>query len=45
MKCPTCQGSEGAYREVEDFNPGSEYEWSYYDMWQCLNKDCYDVSA
>lgn len=40
MICPKCQQSDGAYSEIEDFNPGSEPEWSYYTSWQCYNKAC-----
>lgn len=39
MKCPECCCTEGTYREVEDFNPGSEPEWSYYELWMC--DSCY----
>lgn len=40
MKCPTCFSYNGAYREIEDFNPGADEfgqpEWSYYEYWQCF---------
>lgn len=39
MKCPECGSTEGTYREVEDFNPGSEPEWSYYEYWACVRCD------
>lgn len=41
MKCPKCNHPEGIYTEVEDFNPGSEYEWSYSYYWQCFNCNHY----
>lgn len=39
MKCPDCGCVEGTYREVEDFNPGGDPEWSYYEFWHCHNCD------
>lgn len=36
QKCPECFSHEGEYREIEDFNPGSEYEWNFYTYWMCL---------
>jgi len=39
MKCPNCSSTDGAYREIEDFNPGGDPEWSYYEFWQCFSCD------
>lgn len=38
MMCPNCASPEGNYSNIEDFNPGSDPEWSYYECWTCL--DC-----
>lgn len=35
MICPNCGSTEGHYSNIEDFNPGSEPEWSYYECWTC----------
>lgn len=35
MICPNCGAEHGHYMSIEDFNPGSEPEWSYYEAWVC----------
>lgn len=35
MICPNCKSSEGHHSHIEDFNPGSDPEWGYYECWTC----------
>lgn len=35
MICPNCKSTEGHYSNIEDFNPGNDPEWSYYEGWTC----------